>query len=140
MPQPKTPKQVSTFLGMVNYFHRFLRHASWAEIPLRALVKEYKWDESHTKAFEAIKKTLAAIPTLRILNGKYPIHVHTDASNVGIGATLIQVENGVERPVQYFSRTLKLAEKNYAAVKKELLAVLKAVICMVDNSKCLRII
>ena len=108
MPQPRDAKEVSTFLGMVNYFHRFIKDCSVVERPLRLLTtKEFKWTEEHTQVFELIKQQLASIPTLKIFNPKLATHVHTDASNVGIGATLIQVDAGMERPVQYFSRTLK---------------------------------
>ena len=127
MPQPKDAKEVATFLGMVNYFHRFIRNCSIVERPLRLLTKEFKWEEQHTKVFNSIKQVLATVPTLRIFNPKLPTHVHTDASNIGLGATLVQVNEGVEWPVQFFSRVLREAEKNYATIKKELMAVFYAV-------------
>ena len=129
MPQPRDAKEVGTFLGMIGYFHRFIKHCSVVERPLRLLTtKGFKWEEEHSKVFEFMKGQLAAVPTLRIFNPKLPTHVHTDASNVGIGATLVQVyDKVVECPVQYFSRTLRESEKNYATIKKELIAVFYAV-------------
>ena len=47
-----------------------------------------------------------------------------DASNAGLGAVLIQVQpDGSKRPVSFISRSLTDAEKNYAVIEKEALAV-----------------
>lgn len=56
-----------------------------------------------------------------------PFELHTDASDIGIGAALVQKENGKEIPVQFFSKKLSEAEGRYDTLKKELLAIYLAV-------------
>ena len=65
-------------------------------------------------------------PTLGYPNFEKPFILDTDASNVAIGAALSQVDDGVERPIAYFSKTLSKPETCYCVTWKELLAVLNA--------------
>ena len=55
-----------------------------------------------------------------------PYILNTDASAVGVGAVLSQVQNGEERVIAYYSKTLATAERNYCVTRRELLAVVKA--------------
>ncbi|UYV65007.1 hypothetical protein LAZ67_3002795 [Cordylochernes scorpioides] len=69
------------------------------------------------------KKCRFAFEELEILNPNAPTYVHTDASNIGIGATLVQDIGGEEKVISYLSRTLSKAEQNYSTTEKECLAV-----------------
>ena len=51
----------------------------------------------------------------------------TDASLAGVGAVLSQLQGGQEKVIAYYSSNLNRAERNYCAIKRELLAVIKAV-------------
>ena len=100
--------------------------------PLHDLVKKnqpnkVKWEEKHQQAFDKIKEALCCQPILALPDLNLPFLLRTDASNDGIGATLYQEFLEGERPVAYWGRKFKPAERNYAVVEKELLAIVEAV-------------
>ncbi|UYV75865.1 hypothetical protein LAZ67_13001600 [Cordylochernes scorpioides] len=94
-PRPKKVKEVQSFLGM----------------------------ERQEEAFQTLKTALLSPPILGHFNPNAPTYVHTDASNIGIGATLVQDIGGEEKVISYLSRTLSKAEQNYSTTGKECLAV-----------------
>ena len=75
-----------------------------------------------------MKAALTSEPVLRAPDFNRPFLVQTDASDTGLGAVLSQVIDGEEHPVIYISRKLTSAERRYAAVEKEALAVKWAVL------------
>ena len=126
-PSPGNLSQLRAFLGMINYYHRFLPDLSIRLEPLHHLLqKEAKWvwSEDCAKAFEAIKQLIASDLVLIHFNPELPLTLSCDASPYGLGAVLSHImPNGVERPVAYALRTLTTAERNYAQIDKEALAV-----------------
>ena len=76
-------------------------------------------------AFQALKEALCTAPVLGYPRPGEKFIVDTDASNVGIGGVLSQVQDGSERVIAYFSKTLSKAERNYCVTRRELLAVVK---------------
>ena len=76
-------------------------------------------------AFERLKELLTSAPVLAYPQGDAPFILDTDASNHGIGAILSQIQDGVERPIVYCSRTLSKSERNYCTTHKELLAIVE---------------
>src|SRR5690606_10371576 len=114
MPRPKDKKEVMTFLGMANYFHRFIPHCSDIEAPLRVATIDYVWGQEQEDAFNKLKEILAALPTLRFFDPKLTTVIHTDASDKGIGGSLVQIlDDGTEHPIQFYSRTLRPPETRY---------------------------
>ena len=100
--------------------------------PLIALTKKGKpfiWTTQCEEAFQTLKAKLTEAPILAYPspdpNARYILD--TDASNVGIGAVLSQVQNGVERVIAYASQTLSRSQRNYCTTYRELLAVVNFV-------------
>ena len=126
---PTSVPELRSFLGAVNYFHRFIHHFAESSGVLNELLKKeipYVWTSHHQSAFEALKKALSDSPVLRSFNQKEPIVVQTDASDFAIGAVLLQGPDDDLRPVAFLSRTLKDAETRYSVQEKEALAVVVA--------------
>ena len=78
-------------------------------------------------AFKQLKKALTEAPVLAFPEGEGEFVVDTDASDVGIGCILSQLQNGEERVIAYYSRTLRNPERNHCVTRKELLAVIAAI-------------
>ena len=51
---------------------------------------DFVWTASHTKAFESSKDAILSCATLTYFNDEKPYVVQVDASNIGVGAALIQ--------------------------------------------------
>ena len=126
MPLPQTKKQVQAFLGMCNYFRIFV--AKFAEIaePLYALLRKnvrFEWTHEQTTAVNTLKDKLSNAPIVKFPDYERPFHLHSDASNVGISACLMQEYDGLLHPIAYVSKTLNTAQQNYSTTKKEALAL-----------------
>ena len=128
-PQPQDTKQLYRFLGFANYFRSFIRNYATVASPLYPLTQckttaefQDKWNNLHTACFEALKIALAHAPTLKLPDFDKPFEVIVDASNVAIGAVLIQ-EN---RPVAYESKKLSVAEMKWTTTERELFAAVHA--------------
>ena len=116
-------KELQRFMGMVNYLAKFIPNLSNVTVPLRELLKNdtaWHWEEIDQKAFEEIKCRFTAENSLQYYDVSKPVVLSVDSSSYGLGACLLQEE----RPVSYASRSLNSAEKNYAQIEKELLAIL----------------
>ena len=130
-PQPRTIKQVRGFLGIASYYRRFIKNFAAIARPLHDQTKTTKkipWTSLTTESFETLKKLLTTAPILSRPDFNKPFILVTDASKLGLGAILTQLdENGHEHPIVYASRGLKSTESNYAPTKLECLAVIWAV-------------
>ncbi|GFX66178.1 retrovirus-related Pol polyprotein from transposon 297 [Trichonephila clavipes] len=98
--------------------------------PLSNLSKKstaWKWSEIEQQAFQTLKQCLITPPILRQVDPKKPFIIRTDASSYALGAVLLQVASPTdEQPVEYASRFLSSAEKNYLTTEREALAVVWA--------------
>ena len=125
MPIPDGVQAVQRLLGFVNYLAKFLPHLSEVCEPLRRLTDKgaiWCWQPQHDKAVEVIKKLVTNYPVLRYYDVNEPVVIQCDASEVGLGAALLQ--NG--QPVAYASRSLTTTDRRYAQIEKECLAILFA--------------
>ena len=126
-PAPHNVSELRSFLGMINYYGKFIPNLSTLLHPLHALLKDaqsWKWDQECDDAFQAAKQQLSSTPVLVHYDPKLPIRLAGDTSNYRIGAVLSHVlPNGTEHPIAYASRTLKPSERNYAQLEKEALSL-----------------
>jgi hypothetical protein len=124
-PVPKNVHDVRSFLGLVNYFRKFVEHYSEIAVPLTNLTKKshpWVWTGRCQDAFELLKQKLIEAPLLRTPDESLPYEVVTDASDLGLGGVLLQEGH----PVAFESGKLNSAELKYQTTEKEMLAVVHA--------------
>ena len=130
-PSPRTIQELRSFLGLLNYYARFLPNLASTLHPLHALLcqdQPWQWSDLCEQAFQAAKQKLVEAPVLAHYNPEHPIVLAGDASAYGIGAVIShKLPDGSERPVAYASRTLTKSERNYAQVEKEALSLVFSV-------------
>ncbi|UYV71826.1 hypothetical protein LAZ67_9000577 [Cordylochernes scorpioides] len=120
-PRATKVKEVQSFLGI-----KFIKDFSKIADPLTNLILKsvsFTWTERQEEAFQTLKTALLSPPILGHFNPNAPTYIHIDASNIGIGASLVQDIGGEEKVISYLSRTLSKAEQNYSTTEKECLAV-----------------
>lgn len=126
MPPPRSPKQVITFLQTCNWYRRYIPGFSEVARPLSQLTRQgaaWEWTQRQEDAFSALKTALTTAPILRQADPGLPYTLRTDASAYALGAALLQGEGPDERPVEYASRLLTSAERNYSTTEREALAI-----------------
>lgn len=130
-PQPKNVRDVRRVLGMANWYRRFIKNFSSISAPISNLIRKskekFEWNEEAQAAFGQLKLALVSAPILALPNFDLPFQIECDASDLGIGAVLTQVQNGEERVIAYMSAKLNSAQRKYFATEKECLAVLTAI-------------
>ena len=126
-PIPTCQRDVQCFLGLANYYRRFVKDYANIARPLHRLTEKnaiFKWTEECQQSFDNLRERLISAPILAFPDCSKPFILDTDASNTGIGAVLSQKqEDGTERVIAYASRVLSKAERRYCVTRRELLAV-----------------
>ena len=128
-PTPTTVKELERFLGMISWYQKFIPHFADVAAPLHALKKKnstWNWTAECGKAFEVLKTSLISEPILGYPDTGSQFTVHTDASNLGLGAVLTQKQGSDMKTIAFASRSLSPAERNYSTTEKECLAVVWA--------------
>ncbi|KAG1931367.1 hypothetical protein F2P79_021615 [Pimephales promelas] len=142
---PTTLKALRSFLGFCGYYRRFVPGFSKIAGPLHDLVNQCLnegppakvnqkvingWSPECQASFDTLKEKLTSAPVLGFADFSAPFILETDASNQGLGAILLQQQEGKKRVISYASRRLRNAErndKNYSSMKLELLSLKWAV-------------
>ena len=125
-PRPQSLSQVRAFLGLANYYRRFIHHLAEIALPLTELTKKdtgFHWSFAADEAFRSLKQALASEPLLKMPDTHLPFRVTTDASKYAMGAVLEQNFGEGFQPVAYFSKKLDNAQRNYGAGDREALAI-----------------
>jgi len=126
-PIPRNASELRSYLGGLNFYHKFLKDISTVLAPLHELLhkgKKWIWGKPQQEAFLCSKKMLQSSQLLIHYDPSLDIIVSCDASPYGLGCVLShKMPDGSERPVAFASRTLSSAERKYAQVEREALAV-----------------
>ena len=109
-PEPRNVPELRSFLGLVNYYGKFICHMSTVTQPLNQLLCKgvpWKWTKRCQQAFQELKGQLASTDVLVHYNPDLPLKLDCDASSYGVGGVLSHVfPTGVERPIAYASSYL----------------------------------
>ena len=129
-PIPENSTEVKSFHGLASYYRRFVPDFSTVAQPLNNLTeakKDFVWTGECRRVFDRLKCALTSARDMAypIREGKFVLD--TDASDHGIRAVLSQLQDGVERPIAFASRTLPKSERNYCVTRRELLAIVEFV-------------
>jgi hypothetical protein len=119
---PTTVSDLRSFLGLANYYRRFIKDYSKVAAPLSDLLKKnwkWNWTDGYRWAFEKLKRAVTSAPVLKLPDFERPFEVHTDASDRAIGGVLVQEGH----PVAFESRKLNEAEQRYSTHEKEMTVV-----------------
>jgi hypothetical protein len=122
---PTSKVELQRFLGLANYFRRFVPNFSRIANPLYHLTKKnvtFSSAPEYQSSFRQLKEALSSPPTLALPDPTAPYELISDASMTGCGAILVQ--NG--QPVAYFSSKFSPAEVNYTTGEQEMLGIIKA--------------
>ena len=130
-PTPQSRKEVQQFLGLANYYRRFIKNFGTIAKPLHRLTEKnitFQWTDTCQQAFDNLRKCLMTSPILAHPDWSKSFILDTDASDCGIGAVLSQVNSDAsECVIAYASRSLSRQEQRYCVTRRELLAVVEFV-------------
>ena len=130
--QPRTKKELRSFLGLAGYYRKFIANFAAIACPLTDKTKSrepnnIEWSNSQELAFQTLKDNLTSSPILHLPDIEKPFILRTDASNSGLGAVLLQKHEDEVFPVAYASKKLLAREVNYSVIERECLAVVWAI-------------
>jgi hypothetical protein len=128
-PQPKSKREVQSFLSFANFYRRFIKDFSHHAHPLFDLTwndQKWKWDTSEATAFRKLKESITSAPVLTTPADNRPFRIEADSSDFATGAVLFQLSAEDEKwhPVAYLSKSLSETERNYEIHDKEMLAIM----------------
>lgn len=133
--RPETVEELRRFLGMINYYRRFVPQAAQSQLPLNSFLKQsikkdkskIPWTPQAEKAFEDCKKKLADATLLSYPSPGACLALTTDALSAAIGAKLEQRVNNNWEPLGFFSRKLTPTEQRYSTYDRKLLAIFASI-------------
>lgn len=129
-PVPTNTTGVKAFLGLCNYYRRFIKGFAQIASPINKITSKnvkFEWTPECQKAFETLKGALVSAPVLSYPDFELPFQLYVDASQTGIGLTLGQIIDGKDVVIAYAGRDLNRAERNYSATEREALAVIDGI-------------
>ena len=128
-PEPKNTKDIRKFLGLINYYRRFIKNFAQVARPMNMLTRKdvkQQQGEEQQKAFDELKRIFTTKPVLVAPDLNKEFRIEVDASNYATGGVLsIKCSNKLQRPVTFISKSLSDTEKNYEIHDKEMLVVVR---------------
>jgi len=118
-PVPTDSKQLRSFLGLAGYYRKFVRHFAILARPLTNLLKKgtlFIWTPDHDAAFFALQQALISTPVLALPDFSKQFQIHTDASDAGVGAVLIQEAH----PIAFVSKALGPRTRGLSTYEKSI--------------------
>ena len=128
-PYPDNLEALISFLGAAQYYSRFIQNMATLIEPLNRLrTSEWKFGPEEKASFDELKKKLISNDVLIFYDPRLPLRIDCDASSYGLGACLSHVDqNGVDRPIEFISRTLSPTERRYSQIDREALSIVWSV-------------
>ncbi|XP_023809022.1 uncharacterized protein K02A2.6-like [Oryzias latipes] len=127
-PSPTSVTELKAYLGLLNFYNRFLPNLSTLLAPLHKLLRKdekWVWGPDQERVFKLSKELLQSDRVLVHYDERKELILSCDASPYGVGAVLAhRMPDGQEKPIGFASRTLGAAERNYSQLDKEGLAVI----------------
>jgi hypothetical protein len=136
---PTNSREVFRFVKAAEYYRKFIQHFSTIAAPLYRLAPTqaqsssppknavFRLTSEETVAFDRLKRILTSDLVLRLPNLELPFKVQTDASQVGIGAVLLQTSPEGDRPVCFMSKKLTPSQQRWPAIEQECYAIVTAI-------------
>jgi len=128
-PEPKNVKDIRKFLGLANYYRRFIKDFTRVARPINMLTRKdvkWQWGVEQQKAFNKLKRVFTTKPVLAALDLDKEFRVEADVSNYATGGVLsMKCSDEIWRPVTFISKSLSDTERNYEIHDKEMLAVVR---------------
>ena len=128
-PMPQCVRDVRKFLGLANYYRRFVKNFAKITLPMNWLTRKnekWKWEEEQQAAFEKLKAVFVTRPVLATPQLDKEFRVEADTSNFTTGGVLsIKCKDNVWRPVAFISKAFNETERNYEIHDKEMLGVIR---------------
>uniref|UniRef100_A0A388MA01 Reverse transcriptase domain-containing protein n=1 Tax=Chara braunii TaxID=69332 RepID=A0A388MA01_CHABU len=128
-PTPRTLTELRSFLGLANYYRKFVRNVSTIVAPLRRLLRKetiWKWDKDCMSDMKKLKQALIEYPVLKVADPSLPFVVTTDASQYDIGTVLQQDDGNGYRPVEFMSARMPSEKVAASIYERELYALRQA--------------
>lgn len=125
-PVPMNARELRGFLGLAEFYRKFIRHFAIIAKPVTNLLKKgiyYIWTSDHQLAFDTLKQAMSSAPVLTIPDFTKPFIIKTDASNSGVGAVLMQQGH----PLAFINKPLGPRTQGLSTYEKEYMAILLAV-------------
>ncbi|GFO29996.1 hypothetical protein PoB_005650100 [Plakobranchus ocellatus] len=127
-PRPKTKREVRAFLGLLGYYKESVPNFAAVSAPLSDLVRKGQpnvviWGDSQERAYNLLKVAVTSKPVLQLPDINKKFVLRTDASDRGLGAALMQDNEGTLFPVDYASKELTDRERKYSVTEREALVI-----------------
>ena len=116
-PAPSNKHELKVFLGLANYYRKFILNFAEVANPLHMLLRkglEYEWTDACQDAFAFLKEKLISAPILAFPDFSREFQLYTDASGFAVGFVLGQVQEGGDHVISFGGRSLSKCERNYS--------------------------